>query len=133
MIAGMRRGTDALLRANDRLGRLPATPLWIGALVLTVSAAAIDRRAAEPVGAVVLVALAAYALSRPARRGDVICAFILPGAGSAIPADLFGISRALIGWPLVVVTLVILIGSDAGDREAAAGTIAGGPPATPAP
>jgi hypothetical protein len=133
MIAGMRRGTDALLRAKDRFGRLPATPLWIGALVLIVVAAAIDRRAAEPVGAVVLVALAAYALSRPERRGDVICAFILPSAGSAIPADLFGISRALIGWPLAVVTLVILIGIDVGDREAAAGTAAGGPPATPAP
>jgi hypothetical protein len=97
---------------------------WPSALVVAVSyllllalRLLLPRSTGEIAAATVGVLVLAYCLLRASRRGDVLSTWVAPSAAAAIAHDITGVSRWLVGPPLMLLAVAVLVAEDREERR----------------
>jgi hypothetical protein len=104
----------ALVRVWWRFGALPALPVVV--LFFAVAAAAallLDETTVGVVGGVLVIALIAYCVARPANGADLFFAVAAPGAIAQLAHEFLGAPR----WLYLVLLPIALIGAWSADHD----------------
>jgi len=101
------------------IGGLSSAGVVAGSYVAAaLTALLFPRHAALLATGVGIGIVAAHALLRTTRRGDVLNAALVPAIASNIAHEIFGLSRAWVGWPLALLVVAALAQEDREEARA---------------
>jgi hypothetical protein len=102
------------VRASWRLGALPALPVVVLFFAVATAAALLgDEATMDIVGGVLVLALLAYCVARPANGTDLFFAVAAPGAIAQLAHEFLGAPR----WLFFVLLPIALVGAWNADHD----------------